>query len=204
MPELAIVAWFVYFSLAFGYRSYVQLRTTGRTGFVGFGGARALSERTAGALFVMALLLGLIAPLVALFSPEHALGTLLDTSPGLTIAGGLLFALGLSTTLLAQWAMGRAWRIGVDASERTDLVVAGPFTLVRNPIFSAMLITAAGLVGLCPSWLALGAFAALGLALELQVRWVEEPYLRCVHGKAYAEYARTTGRFVPGFGLLRG
>jgi protein-S-isoprenylcysteine O-methyltransferase Ste14 len=38
-------------------------------------------------------------------------------------------------------SMGASWRIGVDPSERTDLVTGGAFALVRNPIFSAMLLT---------------------------------------------------------------
>ena len=41
------------------------------------------------------------------------------------------------------------------------------------------------------------------VALELQTRLVEEPYLRRVHGAAYEEYARRVGRFVPGVGRLR-
>jgi protein-S-isoprenylcysteine O-methyltransferase Ste14 len=38
--------------------------------------------------------------------------------------------------------------------------------------------------------------------VELQVRAVEEPYLRLVHGEAYAIYAANTGRFVPGIGRV--
>ena len=37
-------------------------------------------------------------------------------------------------------------------------------------------------------------------ALQLQVRAVEEPYLRSVHGDAYGTYAAATGRFLPGIG----
>ena len=39
--------------------------------------------------------------------------------------------------------------------------------------------------------------------LEIQTRAVEEPYLRELHGKAYARYAARTGRFVPGVGRLQ-
>jgi protein-S-isoprenylcysteine O-methyltransferase Ste14 len=72
--------------------------------------------------------------------------------------------------------------------------------LVRNPIYSSMVLTAAGLTLLCSSRLAWLALASLVLALELQVRVIEEPYLSRVHGAAYRDYASRVGRFVPGLG----
>ena len=55
-------------------------------------------------------------------------------------------------------------------------------------------------------WLlvALIAFVVLVVALELQVRVVEEPYLLVAQGAAYADYAARVGRFVPGVGRLSG
>jgi protein-S-isoprenylcysteine O-methyltransferase Ste14 len=44
---------------------------------------------------------------------------------------------------------------------------------------------------------ALAGFAAPLVAVQLQVRAVEEPYLCAVHGKAYETYAAGTGRFLP-------
>ena len=58
--------------------------------------------------------------------------------PVFRAAGVVLFTIGLVATLWAQMAMGISWRIGVDPSEATPLVTAGPFRLVRNPIFTAM------------------------------------------------------------------
>jgi hypothetical protein len=52
--------------------------------------------------------------------------------------------------------MGTSLQIGVDPTERTQLVTTGPFALVRNPIFAAMLPTALGLTLLVPSWIAIG------------------------------------------------
>jgi len=114
----------------------------------------------------------------------------------------MLFATGLVITLLAQLAMGDSWRIGVDSDERTTLVTAGPFALVRNPIFTSMLPASLGLALLVPNAVTLAAFVALVGALELQTRVVEEPYLLRVHGDVYAGYAARVGRFVPGVGRL--
>ncbi len=42
------------------------------------------------------------------------------------------------------------------------------------------------------------------IALEIQVRLVEEPYLQRVHGEAYRRYAARTGRFMPWIGRQDG
>jgi protein-S-isoprenylcysteine O-methyltransferase Ste14 len=63
-----------------------------------------------------------------------------------------------------------------------------------------MTITAVGLAAMVPSVIAVGGMIALIVALELQVRGVEEPYLRRVHGAAYDRYAAQVGRFLPGVG----
>ena len=96
--------------------------------------------------------------------------------------------------------MGSSWRIGVDPAESTALVTQGPFAWVRNPIFSGMLPTSLGLALMVPSWLAIVGFVALAIALQLQVRVVEEPHLRRVHSDSYARYEARVGRFVPGLG----
>jgi protein-S-isoprenylcysteine O-methyltransferase Ste14 len=46
------------------------------------------------------------------------------------------------------------------------------------------------------------ALALTLLGIEMQVRAVEEPYLKRIHGEAYLHYAKRVGRFVPGFGRL--
>lgn len=53
-----------------------------------------------------------------------------------------------------------------------------------------------------PNPVALAGFVTLLVALQLQVRVrvVEEPYLRSLHGAAYARCASVTGRFLPGVG----
>jgi protein-S-isoprenylcysteine O-methyltransferase Ste14 len=200
MATVALISYGIYLALAFGLRTAVQLRTTGSSGFKGIGGRPGSAEWTAGVLFVVALAVGALAPVLAL---ADVLGPIpaLDV-PAAHAAGIALFAAGLAGTLFAQMSMGASWRIGVDETERTDLVTGGPFAYVRNPIFAAMLPTSAGLVLMVPSAVAIAGLGALLLALELQVRVVEEPYLLRVHGDSYARYAARVGRFAPGLGLL--
>ena len=123
----------------------------------------------------------------------------LDARP-VRVAAVALYAVGVVGTLWAQFAMGDAWRIGVRETERTALVAGGPFRWVRNPIYSSMVLVALGLALAAPNVLSVLALVALLVALELQVRLVEEPYLTRAHGTSYRDYASRTGRFVPGWG----
>jgi protein-S-isoprenylcysteine O-methyltransferase Ste14 len=200
MAELALVLYVIYLATAFGARTIIQLRRTGSAGFHGVGGRPGSAQWLAGVGFVVALVLGVAAPVLALLDvvePIAALDAGVAHAPGIVLA-----VVGIGATFYAQVAMGTSWRIGVDEHERTELVTSGPFGLVRNPIFSAMLPTALGLVLLVPSWVAILGLAGLAVALELQVRVVEEPYLLRAQGERYATYAARVGRFVPGVGRL--
>ena len=64
--------------------------------------------------------------------------------------------------------------------------------------------TILGLVLMVPSVLAIAGLLALAVALELQVRLVEEPHLLRTHGEEYADYAARVGRFAPRLGFLDG
>jgi protein-S-isoprenylcysteine O-methyltransferase Ste14 len=196
---VALVGYALFVMLAFGLRSLAHYRRTGSTGFVGISGRLGSAEWIGGALFVVSLLAGAAAPLRALAgaAPIAALEL-----PGAHAVGILLFVLGVGGTLWAQFAMGDSWRIGVDTGTRTALVMAGPFRWVRNPIFTAMTVATLGLVFLVPNAAAVLAFVSLVVALEIQVRLVEEPYLLRTHGADYRRYATSTGRFVPGLGRV--
>lgn len=194
---LAVVLEVVFASLAFGLRSWIQWRRTGSTGLVLPRRGAPPVERLGAGLFVLAILLLVAAPIAdaagaARWSPLD------NTAAGLV--GAVLTIGGIVVCVAAQLTMGDSWRIGVDQGEETTLVTSGIFGTVRNPIFSAMVLASGGLALLLPNVWALGAFAALVVGLELQVRFVEEPYLRRVHGDAYASYAARAGRFVPGIG----
>lgn len=82
----------------------------------------------------------------------------------------------------------------------TNLVVANLLRLVRNLIFTAMSVTAFGLTLMVPNMVSVVSLAALLVALELQIRVVEEPCLRSGHGSRYVAYEARGGRFVPAVG----
>ena len=191
---LAIALEVGFFALAFGWRSWLQWRRTGSTGFIRPRLDAPAAERAGAIGFVLALVLLVAAPVADLVGLER-LGPL---EPGwVAVLGGLLAGAGIVLTLVAQMAMGDSWRIGVDEGERTELVTNGVFARVRNPIFSAMLLASAGLVLLVPNVVSVAALLVLVVALQVQVRLVEEPYLESVHGDAYRTYRARSGRFLP-------
>ena len=202
MPGLALALWGAFALIALGGRILLQLLRTGSTGVSGISGSFGSVEWLGGVLFALSLIVGGAAPVLQLTDVVEPVEALDAT--GVWVAGLALYALGLGICVWAQLAMGASWRIGVDESERTELVTHGPFALTRNPIYSGVIPLVAGLTLLAPNPVAIAAFAALLVSLEIQVRLVEEPYLLREHDPAYREYASRVGRFVPGVGLLRG
>ncbi len=195
--------WSIYALVAFGLRTLVQLRTTGKSGWAILRPASRPIERIASALITIAFLGNFAgASLAALgFGPAWARPWPLTAATH--VFGFVLYAAGVSLTFAAQLAMGKSWRIGVDATERTDLVAHGVFAMVRNPIYTAMIVAVTGLTLMSCSALTCAALVVLLVALEIQVRAVEEPYLARTHGDAYDHYAAKVGRFIPLLGRSR-
>lgn len=190
----------LYGLLTIPLRGAIQLRRTGSTGFKGLDRRSGPLERTAGALFAASLALCLAGVALQLGDRLNPISSL--EGAGADLLGGALASLGIALTVLSQLAMGDAWRIGMDPGERTALVTSGPFSIVRNPIYAAMIPSFVGIALLAPNALTLGAVAALLAALELQTRLVEEPHLLRMHGERYAGYAARVGRFLPLVGRL--
>jgi protein-S-isoprenylcysteine O-methyltransferase Ste14 len=150
-----------------------------------------------GAGTVATLLAGLVAAAAGHPGPHLDLGWVVGLGGLAAMVGGV------ALMACAQLTMGPSWRVGVDRAVATDLVVTGPFRVVRNPIYTSMLIAAGGAVLLTPT-AAVAAGWILGLLfIEWQVRVVEEPFLLQRHGGRYATWSMNAGRFVPGVGACR-
>lgn len=195
--SVAVVLEVVFAVLAFGVRSWVQWRRTGSTGFVLPRRDAPWLERLGAVAFVGAIVLFAVAPMVE-GGRLHALD-----NAAAALAGCVMAIAGIGLCVAAQFTMGDSWRIGVDVSAHTSLVTTGIFSIVRNPIFSSMILAAFGFALLLPNAYAFAAVVVLLVGLELQVRFVEEPYLRSAHGDRYVSYAASAGRFVPGIGRAK-
>ncbi len=82
-----------------------------------------------------------------------------------------------------------------DAPRR--VVAAGPYAVVRNPIYIAALLVVGGQAWLFLSPPLLAYAAAMAIACHLFVIGYEEPSLRRSFGEGYDAYCRTVSRWLP-------
>lgn len=197
--SLALALYGVGLVTTFGVRTWSHWRATGTSGFRGLSGAVGSRPWWGGVLFAGALALTALGLALA----ATGVTPVIEASAALPWAGLTLTIAAFGGVVLAQSGMGTSWRIGVDASERTALVTGGAFALARNPVFTAMCATLVGLTLMVPAPLTLAGLVCLVVAVELQVRAVEEPYLLATHGDEYRAYAARVGRFIPRVGRLR-
>jgi protein-S-isoprenylcysteine O-methyltransferase Ste14 len=200
MATLALWMLIAFGVLTFGVRVAIQLRRTGSTGLIGLRPGAGPLDWMSGILFVAGTVMGAASVVLVLRDD-------LQRIEGLDVGalhgiGIVLAAGGALAVFAAQLGMGESWRIGVSDEERTDLVTGGWFSVVRNPIYSAMIVGWIGFALMVPTWLAFAAVLVTAAGLELQVRAVEEPHLLRTHGDAYRAYAARVGRFIPAVGRL--
>ena len=199
MPLVGLALFVVWIVLVAGVRGYLMYRRTGRAA-MRLGDPRGSPQWWSRRLSSLGFACGIVAPLAALAGLAPL--PILDET-AVHVTGVAIAVLGMGISVGSQIAMGDAWRGDVDPDARTELVTSGPFAVVRNPILAGTLLTASGIALVVPNILSAAMLVAFAAALEIQVRLVEEPYLRRVHGDAYREYASRTGRFVPWIGRDR-
>jgi protein-S-isoprenylcysteine O-methyltransferase Ste14 len=198
MSAAASAGLIAYALVTFGWRAWLQKRRTGDAGLRA--APRTRAEWLAGAGLVLGTAAVYAAPVLDL---AGGLAPIADLASPLARAAGIAcFAVGFWLTVRAQLDMGESWRIGVDQGEVTALVTHGVFRIVRNPIFTGMILAAIGVAVMVPNGAALAGAALLALALEVHVRFVEEPHLLAVHGDRYRRYAGSAGRFAPRIGRI--
>jgi protein-S-isoprenylcysteine O-methyltransferase Ste14 len=116
--------------------------------------------------------------------------------PALLGAGVILAVLAVWLVWRGQADMARSWRIGMDSSERTELITGGLFQFCRNPIYLGLQLALTAFCCLVPGYFTLGLLVLGAVLLHVQAR-LEEDYLRVRHGPAYEEYCARVGRFLP-------
>ena len=200
MATLAIWMLIAFGVLTLGVRAAIQVRRTGSTGLIGLRAGAGVADWVSGILFVGGMAMGAGSIVLVLNDSLEPIDAL-DVD-GVHAAGIALAAAGGLAVFGAQLGMGDSWRIGVSDEERTDLITGGWFSLCRNPIYTAMIVGWLGFALLVPTWLGFAAVVVIAAGLELQVRFVEEPYLIRIHGDAYQAYTSRVGRFLPGIGRL--
>lgn len=114
------------------------------------------------------------------------------------------FALGVAVLILAvllSWtgtrALGRQWRIDAGLNPDHELVMAGPYRIVRHPIYSSMLWLLLGTGFVVTKWWMLAiALPIFIVGTEIRVR-IEEGLLASQFGENFQEYKRRTSAYIP-------
>jgi protein-S-isoprenylcysteine O-methyltransferase Ste14 len=109
--------------------------------------------------------------------------------------GAALFAAGLALAVWARAILGRNWGMPMTQRAEPELVTAGPYRLVRHPIYSGILL---GMVGtsLATNLIGLGITVVLG-AFFVYSATVEERNLTATFPQAYPEYRSRTKMLIP-------
>jgi protein-S-isoprenylcysteine O-methyltransferase Ste14 len=113
----------------------------------------------------------------------------------------VLLLLGAALAVLGAVGLGPALTASPIPRQGVGLVTRGVYGVIRNPIYTGLLVGGLGLVALGASVRHILAWVALLALLAGKARW-EERMLRAQHPE-FDDYAARVGRFLPGIGRLR-
>lgn len=109
------------------------------------------------------------------------------------------FALTLAGLLFSVWArvyLGRNWSRSVTIKQDHELIVTGPYGLVRHPIYSSLFLAFLGTALAIAEVRGMLGFALVALALWFKLR-LEEKWMRAEFGAKYEEYSSRVAALVP-------
>ena len=142
---------------------------------------------------LVALQFGLMALIAWLAGPAFLRGTV----------PAVAWAVALCAVAVGGWALSanRPGNFNIRPTPRPggQLVQTGPYRWIRHPMYAAILLAAvAGLLAADATHQPGVAGAAVALAVVLRVKAEVEERWMLLHHPAYADYLRSTWRFVPG------
>jgi protein-S-isoprenylcysteine O-methyltransferase Ste14 len=95
--------------------------------------------------------------------------------------------------------LGKHFNVRVQVQKDARLVIEGPYSYIRHPSYTGMLLILVGLGLSIGTWLgALIALAATLIAHEYRIR-IEEDVLQKAFGPDYEDYKKRTWKLFPGF-----
>lgn len=139
----------------------------------------------------------LIAGRLEALDPTHlAIGRPLLVA-GIEIFGMILYLLGFGLMAWALAILGSSYQLGGSPPRAADVLVqAGPYRLIRHPMYTAALSIALGLTLLTQSLLFLAVFCVyLGLILNLVP--IEETELQRAYPDQYGAYRESAKKLIP-------
>jgi protein-S-isoprenylcysteine O-methyltransferase Ste14 len=110
----------------------------------------------------------------------------------------------IGIVLIVVCILGRTWSsLYISGRKISELVEVGPYSIVRNPLYTFSILGAAG-AGMQTGSVAVGiVFGGLAWAVFYMVTLREEKLLLQIHGAAYANFRARIPRFIPDVRLWR-
>lgn len=112
------------------------------------------------------------------------------------IVGILLGMMGDIIFIISVLTMKESWRAGVSYEEKTDLITDGIYQISRNPAFLGFDLV---YIGMCflffnPVLVVISLLAII--MFHLQIKYVEEPFLKQEFKEQYLQYYQQVNRYV--------
>jgi protein-S-isoprenylcysteine O-methyltransferase Ste14 len=145
--------------------------------------------------YSLVILLGFLAMVKPL--PVMPGGLLLARSPDMLAVAVAMNWAGILFAIWARIRLGTNWSAVATLREGHELVRGGPYRLTRHPIYTGMLVAAAGVALLADRWQALIGFGLVFLGFWIKSR-KEERLMEERFGAEYQEYRRHTKSLIPG------
>lgn len=113
--------------------------------------------------------------------------------------GAAITVAGIGIAIWARRHLGRNWSAEVTIRKGHSLIRSGPYTYIRHPIYSGMLL------GILGTAIAVGEYRGLAALAIFWIGWAqkarkEESFLAQEFGPAFAEHKRATGFFLTRIG----
>lgn len=103
---------------------------------------------------------------------------------------------GATLAIVSRILLGRNWSATVDLKREHELVTAGPYALIRHPIYTGFLLLFLGNAIMVGDWRGLLAvaivFASFWRKLRLEERWLGDHF-----GSTYLDYRARTKALIP-------
>jgi protein-S-isoprenylcysteine O-methyltransferase Ste14 len=110
--------------------------------------------------------------------------------------GFALTVAGLAFTCWARVTLGRNWSGVVQLKQDHELIVRGPYSIVRHPIYTGLLLAFLGSAIAVGEWRALLATAIVGISFWYKLRQ-EERWLCELFGDQYRDFMRRVKALIP-------
>ena len=110
--------------------------------------------------------------------------------------GAAITLAGLLFTVWARIHLGKNWSGVITIKEGHELIASGPYSVVRHPIYSGLLLAAFGQAVVDGQWFRLIAvgiiFAGFWRKLRIEERWMRQRF-----GSAYETYSQRVSALIP-------